>query len=792
MAEGLRYDRQTVGRPSSLAAQKLAKKKAGSWYDKPGEWLEAGIEAANEGMRINDFGQWAKELPVELAYRKPREFIVDPLVRTFTGQEARQNYLNPEGGLRLPERALGVASDALNIASVAPGIKALAAAPQGALKSALSRMAGRRATPAAPPKVEWSPYASMKEGKAGARASQAEYDIKSLLYGSRESAASGGPRLRNTDMISLPPQPPGTIRLWHTNPTGAQLPPTLFSVEEAARMHGRRGDGSRMLLHGGLYTTDNRAVSASYGTPASPTSVNMGTAGSLVPDFLQKDLGRVMSQQGQRRIPDSTLQRFNAARSQAALDKAVDVTGVIDDDAKKRLVWDYYYALSRAAEESGEIMNNAAASRLRSEVDDLFESVKTWDDALNLPGVDEKTWTRTVAQKAAPYGEETTTPLVFRSDKPTMYRGTLVDRDNPYYFLSENPTKVDPGLRQSFALEFARDDLAATQSAYEEQINRYIQELIASGERNSKAVAQQHLAGTPFDSLDETLQRQLVVDRQQNIAKRLGLAMKQREDQMLDLAKQDWANPFLYPELQDQVNLSDVQGFWPPGQNYWDLPIERAGISENVGDITSIGGQRAFDIGWFTPQKANELRDALKAFVASKNIRSSEISDLIDWYTASLIAPERNADDAFQQFRAMISDVAAEVDRAGATPQLTMREDLYNFLNDYLDINAMPHPGGITAGGMGQHQAVAFGRPELLPPAQYVAGSEEAIPALLDQYNKARIAQYNASRVNQNVGRSWQVAPQASRAPIDLSKMLAANMAARPGLNNRKTGTPVR
>lgn len=51
MVEGLRYDRQTVGRPSSLAAQKLAKKKAGSWYDKPGEWLEAGIEAANMAAR---------------------------------------------------------------------------------------------------------------------------------------------------------------------------------------------------------------------------------------------------------------------------------------------------------------------------------------------------------------------------------------------------------------------------------------------------------------------------------------------------------------------------------------------------------------------------------------------------------------------------------------------------------------------------------------------------------------------------------------------------------------------
>lgn len=744
MAEGLRYDRQTVGRPSSLAAQKLAKKKAGSWYDKPGEWLEAGIEAANEGMRINDFGQWAKELPVELAYRKPREFIVDPLVRTFTGQEARQNYLNPEGGLRLPERALGVASDALNVASVAPIVKGLVAAPQAALRSALTRMAGRR-IPA--PVKEFSERAGSKAGQAGVQALQTEREIKALLEASQYNSSSANVIYD----IGTQAKPPGTIRLWHTNPGGDALPPQLFSMEEAARIPGRRGSGATQLLSGGIYATDARDVSASYASSVLGASRNRPARLSpTIPKFVQDDLARISPNNYE--VPSSSLPttevmgNINRARSQAILNSAIDIDSPVPDDTKTRLIgW-----LTQ-----GGRRNDAAFQ-------ESLKGLTTWRDFLDAPNIGEEfmrpAWTDLIYDNAG-------APFVFKSNQPTMFslknnpeaiglskmfdyskgrRGVLVDADNPLYI---GKTYANYSSSQQTALKEALEGLAKD---YDSQIMREIS------------------SGKVYDETP--------------------------------------INPYRRSEFsRPPVGPLRVEGEWSPGQNYWDLPIERAGDR-----IKTLAGSPALDISNMTPKQVDDLFDAIRGFLRSKNVPNFENylnpHGPIGEYADLLLSPEAEPGTKLEAFRHLVSTVSEAATRHGSstvtpnpflpTPnplsELTNTEQFYQYLTDYMDINAMPHPGGVIVGGMGEHQAAVFNRPELLPSSQYVPAGNQLFEEALQRYNLQRVQRYNADRINQGVGRQWQVAPQASRAPIDLSKMLAVNMAARPGLNNRKTGTPVR
>lgn len=106
------------------AMSRLARKKAGNRFGLPDD--------ASNPMT------WVRGVGGEF-----KRNLVDPMYRTFTGQNFSR-YANPASGQNVGQRLTGLGEDILNIASVIPGVRALAMAPEALGATRIGQPLARR------------------------------------------------------------------------------------------------------------------------------------------------------------------------------------------------------------------------------------------------------------------------------------------------------------------------------------------------------------------------------------------------------------------------------------------------------------------------------------------------------------------------------------------------------------------------------------------------------------------------------------------------------------------------
>lgn len=760
--DGIRYDRQTVGRVNSPRTLAQKKAKGSAWYDKPTEWLGAATGAVENAFRLPEDASnpmtWAKGVG-----GAAKSFLYDPLKRTFSGEEAMQNYLNPRGGFgpsRMAERASGVMSDALNVMSVLP-VVGQAARGSVSLENALARKMAGQGFREAPMVKAFNPEAAKTAAKAGAEALKSENEIRGILRDSSDRSLTVSP-------VSVAPVPEGHMRVWHTRPAGDRLPSQLMSVEQAARIPERRGSGASQLLHGGLYTTEGRVQSASYGVMDEMSSAKVGP---IIPQFVQNHLARIdPTMGGQVPIPSSALPQFEAARSRALLDSAVDVTSQLDDAVRTALKTEYISTRLDDARLFGLPKNvaNEQAFRniLRAEAENIFRPGITWDEVIDVADTGlsanaQENWKAAVFG-AAGKGMRSPVPLAFRSDTPVMYRGQLVDSANPYYLFPEGLVDIDPSVQTTLARRWGDEQVAMGREMYEKEVKDLINDIIVNASDT-----------TPVTGENAEWWEDFFRSQQQRKQQELMYKMKERADFVRTAYNDPWMNPYNAPAFRS-VQGGEIKGHFAPGQNYWDLPVTRNGPQ---GGITELGGMRAFDLGNITPTMADELADAATEFLEREIGSSSEIGPIVDLIQT---LPGKDNAEQLETFRQVIGQMRQLMPPEQRLAEgLSNREKIYNFFTDRLNIGSMPHPGGVTVGGLGTHQAVAFNRPELLPPTSYVPGAKEGLVEALDRYNAARLQRYNAEMLNRGAGQPFVGPRPVNPAIANMAGRMATNLVPR-------------
>lgn len=780
--DGIRYDRQTVGRANSPRTLAQKKARGSAWYDKPTEWLGAATGAVENAFRLPEDASnpmtWVKGFGATA-----KSFLYDPLKRTFTGEEAMQNYLNPRGGFgpsRMAERAVGVMSDALNVMSVLP-VVGQAARGSVTLENALARKMAGQGFREAPMIKGFSSKAASKAADAALEQSAAESQLRRIGDSSFDENS-----FFQVQDIPVPPVPEGNIRVWHSTPTGGSLPPKLMSMREAARIGERRGSGATQLLSGGMYATEGRTVSASY-----PDRALMGSApidSPVAPRFVRDLQGRVEPVQGQARIPPGEEWSFASARSRAALDRAVNLT----DTPTPQEIEELAKVLEVQLRYRGGPSTYSAGAPTPKSLEKMFVG-KTWGDILDMDvqgmttSVYDPMWDDTVARIAA-RGTDAgvgSVPFVYRSDQPVMYRGQLVDKDHPYYVFPRSGVVVPKSASKPFQQQYAKRMITESQPQYNQDVNYWLEGLLRSPEdrladaaqelayyKNNPASAPRKVIGDR--AIDDLSVSEYAVLRQQNMARQLGQLMRDREEYLASL-DQPWNNPFNNPVLDERPITNAVPGYYAPGQNYWDLPVTREGELQG---ITQMGGMRAFDIGNIDQSMADELAETALEFMSRDQTVKPENVEFILQQIDEL--PGLSEADQLESFRNIVGDITRTVNFGRSMNEgPTAEEMFYQLMTDKLGFNAMPHPGGTTVGGMGTHQAVVFNRPELLPPSTYVPGNADTFAQELNRYNTARVNQYYANRINQNVGQSFVGPRPVNPAIANMAGRMATNLVPR-------------
>jgi hypothetical protein len=286
---------------------------------------EAYNEARNRRVIGDDIGAAPRAL-FDVAYRHGIKYPAESMQRTVTGTNAA-SYLDPRGGLRAGERLAGIGEDVLNIASIVPFARAGVAALEAPLMArAVTRGIAQGEAADLALRQQWRAYddaragykareaawRSSPEGMAAEAKAKAAHEAR---YGNKGpfpprppasyGEESGFPKQpaqprpaapqpsryelakqkaqESMGLISRNPNPQlfdrpieaepladpaNTVRVWHTSPTGDPLPRRLNPLEDFLEIDyspGRRGNPQRNLLSPGLYTTENRSISGTYG-----------------------------------------------------------------------------------------------------------------------------------------------------------------------------------------------------------------------------------------------------------------------------------------------------------------------------------------------------------------------------------------------------------------------------------------------------------------------------------------------------------------------------------------------
>jgi hypothetical protein len=492
------------------------------------------------------------------------------------------------------------------------------------------------------------------------------------------------------------------IRLWHTGMQGEQLPFPLKSVEDASNLPTRRGGGgSTNLLDGGLYTTDSGTTSASYA----------------------KDI----------KIPPPH------HLPTGLRDKVVDLQGVQTDfmyDAEEVARQSNMYSMDLldSAVSIDDVIPNKNAFETRSQIPPslikAYDSSTTYRDFLNA--VPPELYDDALKQIGVPLKFVSDEPTILNMNTRTGMQNLYADSDNPLYFISNEPTTVFGPRLQQISINKRQDPIRGYMQQIEEQeaLLKAAQRLyfkkieVNPGSALNTKYAQDHLA--------------LVAGTEKRIAQ-----------------LQDWIKHYQQPSPNDVYKVSP--GFTgTPGQNYFDLPIERSlyfppGQNSPRQNITSINNLPAFDIGEITPQQKESLRTALQKYLSSYSVEPEDIDIALEQIdNLGLLSRGDLAANNLVNFRGAMSNSWNAVENMRPlTETVDDKEKLYEFLKNELNYASMPHPGGATTKNT-PHQAVVFSRPELLPQGRYLPPTSVDFNAAMKQYNDSLVRKYFNERMLQS------------------------------------------
>jgi hypothetical protein len=195
----------------------------------------------------------------------------------------------------------------------------------------------------------------------------------------------------------------------------------------------------------------------------------------------------------------------------------------------------------------------------------------------------------------------------------------------------------------------------------------------------------------------------------------------------------------LFPDNAPFSGEITAKGY--PGQNYFDLPMKRNPLT---GSIEEVGGMKALDVERISLEQRNEIADATKNWLESLGINEQRIEneDLRDVLVDLLDRIQRPNQDPrfnFVGFRQSQDDIAYLVHEL--TGSRFGKDQWYKMLKDDLGYEAIPHGGGMVAGGSATptHQAIVFNAPEKLPPSTYVP---EVFPRNSNEITAERMNEY--------------------------------------------------
>jgi hypothetical protein len=637
---------------------------------------------------------------------KVGDFLIrDPaksVFRTLKGENANTTF-NPNSGANLTERIGAFGEDALNIASIVPAMGAaddFVRAVNPKIKNFASQLSAKRK-----PQESFGPITSnwVESTPRLKAALQKEDELANKIMEEQLDMQYRGAGQVPPEANQLQGDDADLIRIWHTNPQGAQLPEKLLPMAEAARMAGRReGSGANQLLSGGPYGTRAYGISRKYMDD--------------VKDVIQEDM-------------PSNLPNFMT-------EYLLDVPA--NNPATRA------YAQNLIGGEP-RFVNGILDEIRRLQTNDFMESVYSVDDFVDTSMFNPKS----ASSKLGPM-------LVKEDGSPKTVRELLDQARTPEearMFLNDFNRPVRAGSREQggvniFDVKSRFDDYAGRQAS---QVSRetFKHPVIFDG-RDQYGVPK--FTNRSFTKPGQPLYLQ------GSFSKYTNQPFSENYYKQIDelAAKYAAENPYVnnpYSFFKDNtafpLRMPNFQAVTknPGGMNYWDLPVTRT----QSGQIDTVGGLKALDALNFTEETSNALADNMIKFLRDKypNVNSNSLGQLIQ----NARNLHLNPDSATPELSRLLRDFGSQLDnilgtgRTAYGDQLTGKEEFYQFLADE-GYGVIPHTGGQTLGGE-THQAFNFLKPEELPSANYLGGNPIAnVSSLANAMQRQKAIQWR--EVNHN------------------------------------------
>jgi hypothetical protein len=685
----------------------------------------------------------------EAAKRAFNFMVTEPIKsmgRTISGQNAR-TALDPRGGFRPLSRLFAVGEDAINIATAIPairGAKYLATAP---LK-AFARDAGETGAREAGETIT-------RYGLAERRASQIDDEIKSEYARLKARQNSKTPMTRPEWDEDIPE---GTVRFFHTNPSGSRLPYPLLSTEDASRIQQRRGgSGATNIYSGGLYGTRAGDVSASYGDDVMSSAVG----GASIPDFMMQGddfldqpptvsggwddtdpLGNPMGMNTRetneyikklrmdayRRnmlSPDQPLAESMRMHSMGSLESAL---GLNNEDAVIALM---------SIPETG--LSERARNELRN-LKRMYEvtrgRIKTSPQTANqqaasnfLAGEEFDRMSAPLARSAAQFAGNLPISTVLNILPEKNVRSFLNGLGVPIVFRPQSPQRFNfayPIVRSGE--DFVKTGIAGPNNP----LYVYGNEATRGGARIARDIEY----SSQISDLEKawTEARQGYLGNKYNDPSQIDdlIGINPYSNAILD-------RPKFQPRFRNQL----------PGQNYFDLPYEG-----NLDRITSVGGMPSFDLRSLTQEQADFLADKMLEWATRTNPYLADdpsVSKIIENIRSVPNSPSSTSDFYRYQNQLLSKFPESGIESAsrGAVPGweggFEPKENLWNFLRD-AGVSNVPHHGGMLTGSPRKHTSIVFNNPELLPPANYIEPTTQKMNDLLSELARQQAIMHRAGR----------------------------------------------
>lgn len=649
---------------------------------------------------------------------------VKSLGRTLSTQNI-QTAINPKS--TATERINAVGEDVLNLFSIIPAGRA---AVEGAgpikqgVKNYLTSLAEKRA--AAKAGNTWTPFllpyeeASPRLAAARLQEAQAAHDLEVLKDAAKprpgviESPGMTQYNARRPQWDELIPE--GYERFWHTNPKGEALPPKLQSMEEAARLSGRRGTGATQAFSGGIYNTNAGDMSLTYLDETGAPIVMDRFPSSVLPKRFVDDL---MPGYGIYDRPWMGVSRNFYGEDVNFPQIAEEIRGIQLDDFKNQFV---------GLNSSANSIPFRAGSPFKGQdfgnmtVKELLDSAATKEEALAIIN-------------------DSTRPIVFEFS-PSQSFGQMTRR--------MGNRNLDYRTREAMLnqeVRFKHPIVRGPKGSYSKTAVLGPDSSLYLAPWNNFSPAEMPFSEGYYQKIEglSAKWKADAIKRTQDMFAKQGLTPDQiarRMDQSF-FQYLDETNPYTYfqnRELQPKFQMG-MRNFG--GQNYWDLPVVRD--ANDV--IQSIAGLKAMDIRTAGGSKemfenlANEWRDFISTNypeLSNNQGINNQLKALRDLHTSKAktkgyFQVQNELDNLIKEFN---RQKGMEFDPFGG---LTPKEQFYEHLNNK-GYGVIPHTGGEITGGDVAHLALNFLKPELLPPSTYVPGTVNFDDAL------ARLARARAQQ----------------------------------------------